>query len=53
MLIVVMLLGGELTLAQQVTQTVFLLLVFIPFSYFMDAMLWRAYRKRAARSGKS
>jgi hypothetical protein len=53
MLLVVILVGGEMTLAQQVFQTVFLLLVFLPFSYFMDAMLWRSYQKRAAKSGKS
>ena len=53
MLIVVLLVGGNLSLGQKIFQTVFLLLVFIPFSYFMDAMLWRSYQKRAARSGKS
>lgn len=52
MLLTVMLVGGDLTVAQQVFQTVFLLAVFLPFSYFMDAMLWRSYQKRAAKSGE-
>ena len=52
MLITVMLLGKDLTLAQQVFQTIGLMGVFLPFSYFMDTMRWRSYRKRLARSGE-
>jgi hypothetical protein len=53
MLITVMLLGRELTLAQQVFQTVVLMGFFLPFSYFMDTMMWRSYQRRIARTGDS
>jgi len=50
MLIVVFLLGAQdLTTAQKVTQTVMLLLFFLPFSYFMDSLMWRSYQRRQAR----
>jgi hypothetical protein len=51
MLITVMLLGRDLTLVQQVFQTVVLMCFFLPFSYFMDSMMWRSYERRIARSG--
>jgi hypothetical protein len=25
---------------------------FLPFSYFMDTMVWRSYQRRLARSGE-
>lgn len=50
MLITVMLLGRELTLVQQVFQTIVLMLFFLPFSYFMDSMMWRSYQRRMAGS---
>ena len=53
MLITVMLLGRDLTLAQQVFQTVVLMAFFLPFSYFMDSMMWRSYQRRTARAGDS
>ena len=31
-------------------QTLLLLAVFVPFSYFMDRIVWRSYQKRLARS---
>jgi hypothetical protein len=34
------------TLAQNVTQTAFLLMVFLPFSYAMDALTYRMWRRR-------
>ncbi len=49
MLITVMLLGRELTLAQQIFQTLVLMGFFLPFSYFMDSMMWRSYQRRTAR----
>jgi hypothetical protein len=52
MLITVMLLGKDLTLAQQIVQTVVLMGFFLPFSYFMDSMVWRSYQKRLARDKK-
>ena|SRR5215208_434991 len=53
MLITVMLLGQDLTLPQQIMQTVLLMGFFLPFSYFMDTMVWRSYQRRAARAGDS
>jgi hypothetical protein len=49
MFVVVMLLGDDLTLAQQVVQTAFIVAIFVPFSYFLDGVLWRSYKKRVAR----
>jgi hypothetical protein len=48
----VMLLGQELTLAQQIFQTLVLMGFFLPFSYFMDSMMWRSYQRRIARTGE-
>jgi hypothetical protein len=42
--------GGRLTFVGAVVQTIFLLAVFVPFSYFMDRLVWRSYEKRQARS---
>ena len=42
--------GNRLTFAGAVVQTVLLLAVFVPFSYFMDKLVWRSYEKRLARS---
>jgi hypothetical protein len=53
MLITVMLLGRELTLAQQIFQTIVLMGFFLPFSYFMDSMMWRAHQRRIARAGEA
>jgi hypothetical protein len=50
MLVTVILLGKELTLAQQIAQTVVLMAFFLPFSYFMDTMVYRSYQKRMARN---
>lgn len=48
----VLLLGGDrMTFAGAVVQTAFLLAIFVPFSYFMDRLVWRSYEKRLARSG--
>ena len=51
MLITVMLLSKDLSLAQQLFQTVLLMAFFLPFSYFMDSMMWRSYQRRLARQG--
>ena len=52
MLITVMLLGSELSLSQQIVQTVVLMGFFLPFSYFMDSMMWRSYQRLIARHGE-
>ena len=47
----VMLLGrGRLTVAGAVVQTIFLLAIFVPFSYFMDRMVWRSHEKRLGKA---
>jgi hypothetical protein len=42
--------GGRLTFAGAVVQTIFLLAVFVPFSYFMDRLVWRSHQKRLAKN---
>ena len=53
MFVVVMLLSGGQTLAQQLTQTAFIVAIFVPFSYFLDVILWRSYKRRTERSGQA
>ena len=53
MLVTVILLGDNLTLAQQIAQTVVLMAFFLPFSYFMDTMVYRSYQKRARTTRRS
>ena len=43
---VLLLAGDRLSFAGAVVQTLFLLAVFVPFSYFMDRLVWRAHEKR-------
>ena len=46
----VMLLGGnKMTIPSAILQTVLLISVFIPFSYFMDRVVWRQQQKRLSR----
>ncbi|HZO48869.1 MAG TPA: hypothetical protein VFB26_01875 [Gaiellaceae bacterium] len=43
----VLLLGGKkVTFAAAVVQTLILVVFFVPFSYFLDAMVWRSFQKR-------
>ena len=41
--------GGKMTIPGAILQTVLLIGVFIPFSYFMDRVVWRQQQKRLAR----
>ena len=43
---VMLLAGDRLSFAGALVQTAFLLAVFVPFSYFMDRLVWRAAEKR-------
>jgi hypothetical protein len=55
MLITVFLLAGnEVTTTGKIMQALVLMAFFLPFSYFMDSMVWRSYQRRLARtdSGK-
>jgi hypothetical protein len=47
---VLLLAGNRLTFAGAVVQTAFLLAIFIPFSYFMDRLVWRSHEKRLTRA---
>jgi hypothetical protein len=49
MFVTVMLLSGDLTLAQQLVQTAIIVSIFLPFSYFLDGLFWRNYKRRIAR----
>ena len=46
----ILLLNRGQSLGFIVVNTVILLAVFIPFSYFLDGVFWRSYQKRLARS---
>ena len=41
--------GGKITVVGAVFQTLLLLVVFVPFSYFMDRVVWRQQQKRLSR----
>jgi hypothetical protein len=47
MFLTVTLLSGDLTMTQRLVNTAFLLAFFLPFSYAMDALMYRLYKKRA------
>ena len=46
MFLTVTFLSGDLTIGQRLVNTAFLLAFFLPFSYAMDALMYRMYRKR-------
>ena len=47
----VLLLGGDrMSFQGAVVQTLFLLAIFVPFSYFMDRLVWRSHEKRLAKT---
>ena len=50
MLAVVFLLSPELSTAAKVFNTLVLMAFFVPFSYFMDSMMWRSYQRRLTRT---
>jgi hypothetical protein len=51
MFVTVMLLGGkQLSTVGVALQTLVLLAIFLPFSYFMDTLTYRAYQRRLNRS---
>lgn len=47
MFLTVTFLSGNLTVGQRVVNTVFLLAFFLPFSYAMDVLMYRMYKKRS------
>jgi guanyl-specific ribonuclease Sa len=49
MLVTVMVLSNNITRTQQITQTALIVAIFIPFSYFLDGVFYRNYKRRLAR----
>jgi hypothetical protein len=49
MFLTIRFLGKGEPLASSVIETLFLMLIFVPFSYFMDSFMYRTYQKRAAQ----
>ena len=49
MFLVVMLLSSDVSLASQIIQAGTIVAIFIPFSYFLDSIFWRQYKKRQDR----
>ena len=54
MLITVFLLAGDnVTTLGKIVQTIALMAFFLPFSYFMDTMVWRAAQRRLASTDET
>ena len=54
MLITVFLLAGDnVTTLGKIVQTIALMAFFLPFSYFMDTMVWRAAQRRLDRADEA
>jgi hypothetical protein len=51
MFLLITFLSPDLTTAQTLTQTAFLLMIFMPFSYVMDTITYRMIQKRQAKQG--
>jgi hypothetical protein len=49
----VYLLSPNLPLVTKITQTALIVAIFIPFSYFLDGVFYRSYKKRLARRGQA
>lgn len=49
---VVVLLLGQASIASALINAAFLMLVFVPFSYFLDGLVWRQYVKRNPSAAK-
>ena len=49
----VFLLSPNLSLAQKLTQTLLIVAIFIPFSYFLDRFFYRSDQRRNARREQS
>jgi hypothetical protein len=46
----VLLLSSDITTTQQITQTALIVGIFVPFSYLLDGVFYRNYKRRLARS---
>jgi hypothetical protein len=47
--VVVFLLGGNLSTQQKLVQAIFMAAIFLPFSHLMDVFMYRSYLRRQAR----
>jgi hypothetical protein len=45
----VLFLSQDQTRAQQITQTAIIVAIFIPFSFLLDTVFWRSYKRRIER----
>ena len=52
MFLTVSFLSSELTITQRALNTLFLLAFFLPFSYGMDAFMYRMYMRRGGQTGR-
>ena len=50
MFILINLVGRDLTVAARIYQAALLLALFLPFSYFMDSIMYRSYLKRTGQA---
>jgi hypothetical protein len=53
MLAVVFLLSPELPLETKITQTLLLVAIFVPFSYFIDRFFYRSFQRKRARGDQA
>jgi hypothetical protein len=51
--VVVFLLGGKLSTQQKLTQAIFMVAIFLPFSHLMDVFMYRAYVRRQGEQSDS
>jgi hypothetical protein len=51
MLATIFLLSPDLPLTTKVTQTLLLVAIFVPFSYFIDRLFYRSYLRKQAQRG--
>jgi hypothetical protein len=49
----VFLLSPDLPTSTKITQTLLIVAIFIPFSYFIDRFFYRSFQRRRARAGQS
>jgi TRAP-type uncharacterized transport system fused permease subunit len=49
MFVVVMLLADDLSVTDQITQAALIVAIFVPFTYLLDSVFWRSYKRRAER----
>ncbi len=53
MFVTVMLLSGDQPLPAQLVQTAVIVAIFVPFSYFLDGLFWRSYKRRVEREASA